>query len=230
VDGPRRERLSRLVSERAHEGAGWAGVVCDVVVAEVGVDGAAITVRAGPRTQDLAAASGPWAAGLEELQYTVGEGPGVEAFEAGDPVLVGDLGEQRHRWPGLSDSAAPAGAAALFAFPLQAGALRLGTLALYRRRAGELAEAEIADALVLAELATTALLVDSAGAAAAGTEPAGFYDDVHVATGMLATELRVSLEDALLRLRAHAFSHRVPVTEVARAVVARRLRFDTSPE
>ncbi|MEV6622174.1 GAF and ANTAR domain-containing protein [Amycolatopsis sp. NPDC051106] len=169
-------------------------------------------------------------AGLEELQYTVGEGPGVEAFEAGDPVLVGDLGEQRHRWPGLSDSAVPAGAAALFAFPLQAAALRLGTLALYRRRAGELAEAELADALVLAELATTALLVDSAGAAAAGTEPAGFYDDVHVATGMLATELRVSLEDALLRLRAHAFSHRVPVTEVARAVVARRLRFDTSSE
>ena len=230
MDGPRRERLSRLVSERAHEGAGWAGVVCDVVVTEVGVDGAAITVRAGPRTQDLAAASGPWAAGLEELQYTVGEGPGVEAFETGDPVLVGDLGEQRHRWPGLSDSAVPAGAAALFAFPLQAGALRLGTLALYRRRAGELAEGDLADALVLAELATTALLVDSAGAVAAGTEAAGFYDDVHVATGMLATELRVSLEDALLRLRAHAFSHRVPVTEVARAVVARRLRFDASPE
>ncbi|GAB3158435.1 GAF and ANTAR domain-containing protein [Amycolatopsis sp. NPDC004378] len=231
MDGRRRERLWRLLSERAPGEGGWAGVVVALVVAELQVDGAAITVRTESRVQDLAAASDHWTAALEELQYTVGEGPGVEAYEAGGPVLVDDLRADRDRWPGLTDSALPSGLAAAFAFPLQAGAIRLGTLGLYRRRTGGLSADELADALVLADLATTALLTDSAG-----TEPAsppaheGFYDDVNVATGMLATELRVSLEDALLRLRAHAFSHHLPLTEVARAVVLRQLRLEAPPD
>ncbi|MEV4049783.1 ANTAR domain-containing protein [Amycolatopsis sp. NPDC049688] len=230
MDDRRRERLWRLVSERAPAGSGWAGVVCAVAVAEAGVDGAAITVRTDSRVQDLAAATGGWVAVLEELQYTVGEGPGVEAFTNGTPVLVGDLDADGDRWPGLLDSALAAGAAAIFAFPLQAGAIRIGTLDLYRRRPGDLAADELADAALLAEMATTALLADSAGAPAGGPEAAGFYDDVNIATGMLATELQVSLEDALLRLRAHAFSHQLPLTEVARAVVLRQLRFDAPPE
>jgi hypothetical protein len=233
MDGRRREQLWRLVGERAPGGAevdGWAGVVCAVAVEEAEADGAAITVRTTSRVQELAAASDGWAAALEELQYTVGEGPGVEAFESGGPVLVSDLALDQDRWPGLTDSALPRGVAAIFAFPLQAGAFRLGTLDLYRRRPGELGAAELADAVVLAELATSALLTDGAGRTAAGPDVTGFYDDVNVATGMLATELRVSLEDALLRLRAHAFSHRRPLTEVARAVVLRRLKLGSPPE
>jgi hypothetical protein len=225
ADGRRREQLWRLVSARSPDGVAWGRAVA---VAETAVDGAAITMRA--RGQDLPAASADWVAAWEELQYTVGEGPGVEAFATGGPVLVGDLRAAQDRWPGLSHNALPGGAAAIFAFPLQAGAIRLGTLDLYRRRAGELTAGELGDAAVLAELATTALLADSAGAEAAGLDVAGFYDDVNVATGMLATELQVSLEDALLRLRAHAFSHHQPLTEVARAVVLRQLRFDTSPD
>lgn len=231
MDGRRRERLWRLLSERAPDSDGWARVVVAVAVAEVGVDGAAITIRTDSRAQDLAAASDDWTAALEELQYTVGEGPGVEAHEAGGPVLVDDLRADRDRWPGLADSVLPAGLAAAFAFPLQAGAIRLGTLDLYRRQAGELSTGQLADALVLADLATTALLTDSAGTDPAAEEVhGGFYDDVNVATGMLATELRVSLEDALLRLRAHAFSNHLPLTQVARAVVLRQLRLDAPPD
>ncbi|WP_318306581.1 GAF and ANTAR domain-containing protein [Amycolatopsis solani] len=231
MDGRRRERLWRLLSERAPGGSGWAGVVVALVVAELGVEGAAITVRTASRVQDLAAASDDWTAALEELQYTVGEGPGVEAFETGGPVLVEDLRADHDRWPGLTDSALPSGVAAAFAFPMQAGAIRLGTLSLYRRQTGELSADELADALVLADLATTALLTDSSGAEPASAEAhEGYYDDVNVATGMLATELRVSLEDALLRLRAHAFSNHLPLTEVARAIVLRQLRLDAPPD
>jgi hypothetical protein len=83
---------------------------------------------------------------------------------------------------------------------------------------------------VLAELATSALLTDDAGRTDAERDVTGFYDDVDVATGMPATELRVSPEDALLRLRAHAFSHRQSLTEVARAVVLRRIELDSPSE
>jgi hypothetical protein len=230
VDGERRGRLWRLVVDRAERRgfSGWAGVVCEVAAEEVDVDAAAISVRAGTRSQELTAASGPWAERLEELQYTVGEGPGVEAFDSGGPVLVSDLSVEHGRWPGFTDSSIADGLAAVFAFPLRGGAIRLGSLDLYRRRAGGLSPHGLADAAVLADLATTALLTDSRGVATenapwARADAPGHYDDVNVATGMLAAELHISIEDAFMRLRAHAFSNNLPLLEIARAVLSRNL-------
>jgi hypothetical protein len=231
--------LWRLVTEQmpdARAGTGWAGVVCAVAVARLGVDAAAVTVRTTVRTQQLVAATDEWAEALEELQYTVGEGPGVAAFASGEPVLVndiGDVGVDGHRWPGFDGEAASAGMGAAFAFPLRVGATRLGTLALYRRTPAALDGEHLADAVALAALATTALLADAGGAEVAPWARAdlpGHYDEVNIATGMLAGQLKISLDDASLRLRAHAFSHHLPLTEVAQAVLQRRLGLDTFAE
>lgn len=241
MDGRRHERLWRLVTERMPDqeaGSGWAGVVCAVAVEELDIDAAAVTVRATVRTQQLVAATDAWARALEELQYTVGEGPGVAAFTSGEPVLLGDLRADGRRWPGFDDEAAAAGLGAAFAFPLQTGAIRLGTLDLYRRTPAPLDGEDMAGAVTLADLATTALLADAGGAEAGGAEAApwaredhpGHYDEVNIATGMLAGRLQISLEDALLRLRAHAFSHHLPLTEVAQAVLQRRIQLHTFAE
>ncbi|AHH97933.1 hypothetical protein GCM10010174_29220 [Kutzneria viridogrisea] len=127
------------------------------------------------------------------------------------------------------------GLAAAFAFPLRGGAIQLGTLSLYRRLPGPLAQDELADAAVLAELATTALLTDAAEEAADQAEwikqdNPGHYDAVNIATGMLAAQLHISMEDAFLRLRAHAFSHNRPLLEVAQDVLNRSLHFETPQE
>ena len=96
---------------------------------------------------------------------------------------------------------------------------------------GVLSADQLADVAVLADLATAALL-DDAGDGVTGVAPwaragaRGYYDDVNVATGMLAAELRISLEDAFLRLRAHAFSHSTSLLDVSRAVLTRRLDAD----
>jgi hypothetical protein len=235
ADRRRLERLWRMIAlGAAHRSfSGWAGVVCQVVADQVDVDGAAIAVRSASRVEELVAVTGGWVRNLEELQYTVGEGPGVEAYGSGGPVLVPDLAAAGRRWPGFIDLAA-AQLGAVFAFPLQEGAIRLGSLTLYRRRPGALSTEELADSAALADLATTALLVDTGDGSTDGADVApwaregspGHYDDVNVATGMLAAELRISIEDAFLRLRAHAFSHNQPLLEVARAVLERRLDAD----
>jgi hypothetical protein len=233
VERRRHDQLWRLVGERVERRtfSGWAGVVCDLVVEEVAVDAAAISVRTPSRSQELVAASDSWARVLEELQYMLGEGPGAAAFADGGPVLVSDLESAESRWPGFVDAAADVGLGAAFAFPLQNGAIRLGTLDLYRRRSGALSEEGLSDVAVLADLATTALLTDVgndqvAAAPWARPEAPGHYYDVNVATGMLAAELRISLDEALTRIRAHAFSNNLPLLDVARAVLARRLRSD----
>ncbi|WP_235039188.1 ANTAR domain-containing protein [Kibdelosporangium aridum] len=232
VDGERHQRLWRLVTERAgrRHFPGWAGVVCDVAVDQVDIDAAAISLRSSSRVEELAATSDAWARRLEELQYTAGDGPGVEAFSRGGPVLVTDMATVDQRWPGFVDAAIADGLAAVFAFPLQAGAIQLGTLDLYRHQPGALSADALADATVLADLATTALLTDVAPtrtAPWAREDTPGHYDDVNVATGMLAAQLRISVDDAFLRLRAHAFSTGQAVLEVARAILARQLPSDT---
>jgi hypothetical protein len=190
--------------------------------------------------------SSQWAARLEELQYTVGEGPSVQAFGSGGPVLVSDVAREDGRWPGFTASASEAGLGAMFAFPVQAGSVRLGTLDLYRRRPGGLATGALADAAVLAELATVAVLDDSARDEQAGRLDLtvrnvgrrqvsgrggmGHYDEVNLATGILAAQLRLSVTDASARLRAHAFSQRQSLDQVASEIIAQRLRLDEPHE
>ncbi|RKT54176.1 ANTAR domain-containing protein [Saccharothrix australiensis] len=228
MDGQRRDRLARVVAEHvASPGrTEWARALCEVCVhALAGVDATAVTLRSGHRAQELLASSDRWAGALEEAQYTVGEGPGVEAFGTGGPVLVADLSAARSRWPGFADLAEEEGLAAVFAFPLRLGGTTLGTLDLYRRRPGGLSPTVLGDAAVLADL-TVLWLLDHSDTTGGGVRVEVSYQDVNIATGMLAAQLRISLEDAFARLRAHAFASRRSVLDVARDVLARRLPLD----
>lgn len=229
MDGQRRERLRKAVAEclSAPRATGWAEAMCVATVAAVGgVDAAALTLRTDSHGEEMIGASERWAARLEETQYTLGEGPGVEAFGTGGPVLVADIRAEQARWPGFADAASAAGAAAMFAFPLQIGGIRLGTLDLYRRHVGGLSPVEVGDASVLAELSTLALLEDAERTGPDDLHVVISYQDVNVATGMLAVYLRISLEDAFSRLRAHAYATDRSVIELARDVLARRIPLD----
>jgi hypothetical protein len=135
------------------------------------------------------------------------------------------------RWPAFTGPALDAGARAVFGFPLQVGAVRLGAMNLYRDRVGPLTDEQHADALVMADVAGQAVLVMQAhappGEIAAELEAgADFQYVVHQAAGMVAAQLDVSVGQALIRLRAYAFGNDRPLTQVATDVVARTLRFD----
>ena len=119
----------------------------------------------------------------------------------------------------------------MFAFPLQVGAIRLGMLDLYRDTTGPLDRLQFAEALAFAEAATTILLYlqdETAPGQPLHPELAEAVDsrrEVHQATGMIAAQTRAGLAEALLRLQAHAYSSERPLIDVAKDVVARRLRF-----
>ncbi|MFI0487720.1 ANTAR domain-containing protein, partial [Actinomadura sp. 9N215] len=49
--------------------------------------------------------------------------------------------------------------------------------------------------------------------------------EVYQATGMVAVQLGIGLQDAFAALRARAFTDGVPLARLARQVVDRRLRF-----
>jgi hypothetical protein len=221
----------------AHEGDEPVSVaaVCSAAVRHLGVDGACVTVLSGSLTGEPVFASDELSARLEELQFTTGEGPGTDEFWLGSPVLIADLVSAAARWPGFVPEAVAAGARAMFVLPLQAGAIRLGLLSLYRALPGPLPAGALADVLVFADVALQLLLDSAAGVS--GVPEYGPLDGlsdrravVHQATGMISVQLGVSLEEALARLRAHAFAASAVLGDVATEVVSRRLRFDPSAE
>ena len=103
--------------------------------------------------------------------------------------------------------------------------------AAYRDRPGLLNDEQHADALVVADAAARWVLDAQAGAPSGAVAKeleagADFQYVVHQASGMVAAQLDVSVDQALIRLRAYAFGNDRALTEVGRDVVARRLRFD----
>jgi ANTAR domain-containing protein/GAF domain-containing protein len=206
--------------------------LCAVCVEVLPITGAGLSLITESGHVGTIAASSPVTARVDELQFTLGEGPCVEAFQLGGPVLEPDLAAATvARWPGFAPAAIGAGVRAAFAFPLQVGAFRIGALNLFRDSPGSLTADEIADALLLADVATR-ILLDLGAESAAGEVPAGLDDpalwqaEVHQATGMIMAQLRVRVDEAFVRLRAHAYATNRPLGEVAADVVARRLRLD----
>lgn len=206
--------------------------LCEVCAEVTGVSGAGIMLMSGDVSRGSVCSTDAASALVEELQFELGEGPCVDAYHQQRPVLEPDLAAAvTARWLGFTGPAVEAGVRAVFGFPLQVGAVRLGALNLYCDRPGPLTDEQHADALVMADVAAEAVLVMQADAPsdrlAAELEAGGnFQYVVHQASGMVAVQLGVSVGQALVRLRAFAFGNGRSLSAVAEDVVARALRFD----
>jgi hypothetical protein len=148
------------------------------------------------------------------------------------PVAEPDLAAPTStRWTAFTPPAVAAGARSVFGFPLQVGAVRLGALNLYCDEPRSLTDTQHADALLMAAIAAQAILVMQAGApegqvASELEVGADFQYVVHQASGMVAVQLEISVREALVQLRAHAFGDGRALVDVARDVVAKTLRFN----
>lgn len=226
------ERLLRILGQMkpgAAEGGGTARL-CEVSAQVVEMTGAGIMLMSGGVPRGSVCSTDHVSALIEELQYTLGEGPCVDAYDQNHPVLEPDLSDPTvPRWAAFSPPALHAGAKAVFGFPLQVGHQRLGALNLYRDRAGPLTEDQHADALVMAGVAgktVLAMQAEAAPGALSATLQAGadLRLVVHQATGMLSAQLEIGVDEALVRLRAFAFAQERLLVDVAKDVVARTLR------
>jgi hypothetical protein len=206
--------------------------LCEVSAGVTEVSGAGIMLMAGDVARGSLCTSGPVSDEIEQLQYTLGEGPCVDAYQGDRPVLEPDLADPvTPRWLAFTGPALRCGVRAVFAFPLHVGAVRLGALDLFNTRPGPLTADQHADALVMADVAAQAVLVMQSGArpGALAVEleaGANFQYVVHQAAGMVAAQLDASVGQALIRLRAHAFASGRTLGDVAQDVVMRTLRLD----
>ncbi|MFJ9152027.1 ANTAR domain-containing protein [Streptomyces sp. NPDC102270] len=147
---------------------------------------------------------------------------------------------RRARWPELLPAVRELGVHGVCCFPPGIGAIRIGVLAVLCDGDRQLSQQQYADAVALSAMLTSASLHGEPRGQEAGVQgfgmgvrqPSGLRRAVvHQATGMVSVQLGVSMEEALLRLRAHVYGNAHPLEEVAEDMVARRLRFsDESDE
>lgn len=197
------------------------------------VDGVSILMTSGTEPGEVLFASDEVIDRVESLQFTLGEGPSFEAVGTHRPVLVPDIAtDPASAWPVFATEISQLPVGAIFAFPLQSGAIGLGTIDMYRRRPGLLTHDELVIALEIVDVMTQILL----GLAGTGRDADIGYvwlEDlphhhavVHQATGMLIAGHAVSARTALSRLRAHAFVTGRLIEDVARDITTRRLRIE----
>jgi GAF domain-containing protein len=202
----------------------------DACAEELPVTGVGMVLMTNSGPAGVVAVSDGPAATMEELQFTLGEGPCVDSSRTGRPVLQPNLAVTGPpRWPGFSAGALEAGICAIFALPLRVGGIRLGVLDLYRDQPGPLEEKYRTEALHYADAATSLLLHLQSLTRADGSVPVPVLEDraeVHQATGVVSVQAGVALPHALALLRARAFAEERPVLELARAVLRQEVRFD----
>jgi hypothetical protein len=229
------EQWARVLADVKGDGTSAPLRICELCVEALDMNGGGISLVTGTDNRGMVCSTDDVAAQIEDLQFGLGEGPCVDAVTSGAPVLIGDLQEADGvligRWPAFLDGATAMGIRSVFAFPLQIGAIKVGALDLYRTRPGDLLDGELTAALLAADAAALALLrLDTAADALFADDPderSSFRMVVHQATGMVSVQAAVPIHQALLLLRARAFSSERPLEDVATDVVQRRLRFTT---
>lgn len=85
----------------------------------LGVTAASVAIIEHGEHRGALALSGAGAAVLDDLQFTLGEGPCIAADHGTGPVLEPDLTGATAQWPAFAPSAVAHGCRATFAFPLR---------------------------------------------------------------------------------------------------------------
>jgi len=205
--------------------------LCVTVTQVLPATWAGLSLAEGGKVSGALTGSDAHARELEGLQFTFGEGPCVDSVRTRRPVMEPDLASGVRRWPAYAPAAHQRGIRGVYAFPLQVGVACLGALDVYRDRVEPVSPDTIDDGQIFADIALTMLVGDDSQSVP-GVGVASLDDlltpsmEVYQAQGMVMVDLGVSLADALVRLRAYAFVEGRPVAEVARDVVAGRVRLD----
>ena len=232
MDADRLATLLLDLDNDRRDGVGVGDRLCDTLVEVLDVAGAGIMLMSDGEHRGTLGVSNGVMTVVEDLQFTLGEGPCIDAFASEHPILEPDLSDPAtNRWPAFSGPAVRAGVRAVFGFPLRTGAANVGALDLYLDHPGDLRADQLRDAAVMAGvIATTVLSLQSDAAPGELPELLDATMNrraiVHQASGMLSAQLDIDAADALVRIRAHSYTASRPVNDVAHDIVERRLRLE----
>jgi GAF domain-containing protein len=177
----------------------------------------------------LMASSSERTRALELFQLQNEEGPCLDCFRTGQPVIAEDLDAERDRWPRFVPEACQDGFASVHAVPLRLRQDVIGALGLFGATAGRLSDADLMACQGMAHIATISLLNQrTIGEAHTATNQLQFALNSRVvieqAKGVLAERGGIDMDEAFQTLRQYARSHNERLSDLAEAVVHRGVK------
>jgi hypothetical protein len=208
--------------------------LCQAVTDVLGVEGAAISVYLGADIAVPVGANHLTASLGEALQFTLREGPCFEAYRSRLPILMPDVQDPESpawsRWPTYAAQFTQhTDYRGVFAYPLLANGVAMGSLSLYRRASGQpdhlddvaVIANQVADRLLAAEVFTSP---DSDSGHRWLEGPTSRRRRlVWLAQGLTLQTNRITPRQAMELLRAQAFSADRLLDDVAADIVSGEL-------
>ena len=191
------------------------------------VDAAGLLLADSRGKLQLVAASTEQARVAELFQIQNDEGPCLDSYRTGHPVIVPDIGaaDAAVRWPRFSAAAREMGFAAVHAIPMRLREQVIGTLNLFSSTPHGLDPAVARAAKALVDIATIGILQERA------TREQGIVSGqlqvaltsrviIEQAKGILAERLRVTPDEAFIMLRSYSRNNNRPLTQLAGDVIS----------
>jgi len=161
---------------------------------------------------------------LELFELQAQEGPCLDCYRTGRPVLNEDLQTADARWPLFAPAARLAGFRSVQALPMRLRGSVIGALNLFHTELGSMRPADIDVAQAFADVATIGILQNRA------TLEARLVNDqlntalnsrivIEQAKGMVAERNNLDVGASFELLRSHARQHNLRLVDVARGVI-----------
>ncbi len=198
-------------------------------VALSGADAAGIMMSDGRGRLRVIASSQERAAFLELLQLQAGEGPCVDCYDTGEPMIAVPIDAYRERWPQLVPAMRAVGFEAAATVPLRLHEKVIGAVNLCYARPDPATDDDLHLAQALSDVAALAMLrwppLPTRPEDILARLQAAITNKVAIeqSKGVLAQAGGISIADAGGLLHGYARTQRMSVTEVARALVRRVL-------
>ena len=200
-------------------------VLADRCVEVLDVDAAGIMLVAPDGDLRLMASSSAAMRLLELFELQSEQGPCVDCYRTGQPVVNQDLAAVNGRWPRFAGEALAAGFRSVHALPMRLRGVVIGAVNLFHVEAGEMSEADVVAAQALADIATISILQHR------GVLEAQVVNDqlqhalnsrvvIEQAKGIVAERNGLNMDQSFATLRSHARIHNLRLSDVARDVVS----------
>lgn len=162
---------------------------------------------------------------LELFEIQAQDGPCLDCFRTGKPVINQDLVAARDRWPRFTTEALAAGFHSVHALPMRLRGRVIGALNLFHPEPGAMRQADVDAAQAFADVATIAILQHRAAAEAHALNEQlnGALNTrivIEQAKGVVAERQGVDMERSFATLRNHARNHNRRLADVATDVIA----------
>lgn len=198
-------------------------VLSERCVEVLDVDSAGVMLAAPGGELHVVASSSDAMRALELFELQANEGPCVDCFVSGQPIVNLELSSVDGRWPRFAHLAISYGFHSVHAVPMRLRGETIGALNLFRIARGSLHAADILVAQALADVATIAIIQHQTSVSAAVVnmqlqEALNSRIIIEQAKGKVSEASGVDMDQSFQRIRHHARNHNLRLTELASGI------------